>query len=46
MTRQLIVNDFEGVPPGRLTWSSFLVTLVFFGALHGRWVAWPRRFIH
>ncbi len=39
LTRRLIADDFEGVRPGRFTWSSFLVSSALFGALHGRWVA-------
>ena len=39
LTRRLISDDFESVPVGRFTWSSFLITSALFGALHGRWVA-------
>ena len=39
LTRRLISSDFESVPPGRLTWVSFLVSSILFGVLHGRWVA-------
>ena len=39
LTRQLIAGDFASVPLGRFTWSSFLVSSVLFGLLHGRWLA-------
>ncbi len=39
LMRRLISSDFQSVPPGRLTWFSFLVSSVLFGALHGRWLA-------
>ena len=39
LTRRLIGSDFQSVPPGQLTWLSFLVSSVLFGVLHGRWVA-------
>jgi exosortase E/protease (VPEID-CTERM system) len=39
LTRRMIAADFQSVPPGRLTWWTFLVSSVLFGALHGRWVA-------
>jgi exosortase E/protease (VPEID-CTERM system) len=39
LTRRLISQDFESLPPGQFTWWSFLVSSVLFGALHGRWLA-------
>jgi exosortase E/protease (VPEID-CTERM system) len=39
LTRRLIASDFQSVPPGRVTWWSFLVSSLLFGALHGRWSA-------
>jgi exosortase E/protease (VPEID-CTERM system) len=39
LTRRLIASDFQSVPPGQLSWLSFLVSSVLFGVLHGRWVA-------
>ena len=39
LTRRLIASDFQSVPPGQLTWLSFLASSVLFGVLHGRWVA-------
>jgi exosortase E/protease (VPEID-CTERM system) len=39
LSRRLISADFASVPPGRLTASSFGISSLLFGALHGRWVA-------
>jgi len=39
LTRRLIASDFQSIPPGRLTWWSFLLSSLLFGALHGRWFA-------
>jgi exosortase E/protease (VPEID-CTERM system) len=39
LTRRLISADFTTIPPGKMTWLSFIVSSVLFGALHGRWVA-------
>ena len=39
LSRRLIGSDFQSVPPGQLSWLSFLVSSVLFGVLHGRWVA-------
>jgi CAAX prenyl protease-like protein len=39
LTRRLISSDFQSVPPGRLTWISFVVSSLVFGVLHGRWFA-------
>ena len=40
LTRRLIDPDFERLPVGLFTWSSFLVSSVLFGALHGGyWLA-------
>jgi CAAX prenyl protease-like protein len=39
VSRRLIAADFERVPFGRLTWFSFLVSSVLFGAFHDRWLA-------
>jgi CAAX prenyl protease-like protein len=38
--RRLIREDFSRLPVGLFTWSSFLLSSVLFGALHGgSWVA-------
>ena len=39
LTRQLIASHFQNVPPGKFTWLSFVISSVFFGLLHGRWLA-------
>jgi exosortase E/protease (VPEID-CTERM system) len=40
LTRRLIDPDFERLPVGLFTWSSFLVSSLLFGALHGGyWLA-------
>ena len=39
LTRRLISSDFQSVAPGRLTWTSFLLSSLLFGLLHGRWFA-------
>jgi len=40
LTRRIIRSDFQAVPVGLFTWSSFLISSLLFGALHGRlWVA-------
>ena len=40
LTRRLIREDFERLPVGLFTWSSFLVSSLLFGALHGGyWIA-------
>jgi len=39
LTRRLIASDFQSIPPGRLTWWSFLLSSLVFGLLHGRWFA-------
>jgi exosortase E/protease (VPEID-CTERM system) len=39
LVRRLIAADFQAVPPGRLTWASWLISSLLFGALHGRWLA-------
>lgn len=39
LSRRLIAADFTAVPAGRLTWTSFLVSSVLFGAFHGRFLA-------
>ena len=39
LTRRLIAADFQSIAPGQMTWWSFLMSSLFFGALHGRWVA-------
>jgi exosortase E/protease (VPEID-CTERM system) len=39
LTRWLISLDFESVPAGRFTWTSFVVSSLAFGLLHGdRWL--------
>jgi exosortase E/protease (VPEID-CTERM system) len=39
LTRRLIAADFQSIPPGRMTWWSFLGSSLLFGMLHGRWFA-------
>jgi exosortase E/protease (VPEID-CTERM system) len=39
LVRRLIAADFESVPADRLTWPSFLISSLLFGAMHHRWVA-------
>jgi exosortase E/protease (VPEID-CTERM system) len=40
LTRRLIGEDFERLPVGLFTWSSFLLSSLLFGALHGGyWIA-------
>lgn len=39
LMRRLVASDFERVRPGTLTWTSFLVSSLVFGVLHGRWLA-------
>jgi exosortase E/protease (VPEID-CTERM system) len=39
LNRRLIARDFQSVPLGSLTWFSFIVSSLFFGALHDRWLA-------
>jgi CAAX prenyl protease-like protein len=39
LTRRLIGAEFRDVPPGHFRLSSWLVSSVLFGALHGRWLA-------
>ena len=39
LTRRLIAADFQSVPPGQFSWSSFLVSSSLFGVMHGRWLA-------
>jgi exosortase E/protease (VPEID-CTERM system) len=39
LTRRLIASDFQEIPLGRFSWTSFLVSSVLFGALHERWLA-------
>ena len=43
LTRRLCLSDFQSIPPGRMTWYSFLLSSFLFGALHGRFIAarWP-----
>ena len=31
-------NDYEKVPIGKFTWASFIVTVLFFGLAHNRWL--------
>jgi len=38
LTRRLISANFDTVPPGRFTWTSFAVSSLAFGVLHDRWV--------
>jgi len=38
LTRRLIAADFDTVPPGRFTWTSFVVSSLAFGVLHDRWL--------
>ncbi len=39
LTRRLITTDFRDLPPGQFRLSSFFMSSVLFGALHGRWLA-------
>ncbi len=39
LTRRLCLSDFQSIPPGRMTWYSFLLSSFLFGALHGRFIA-------
>jgi CAAX prenyl protease-like protein len=39
LTRRLLARDFQSIPPGRMTWWSFLISSLIFGVLHGRWLA-------
>ncbi len=39
LTRRLIAADFERIPPGTLTWPSFLLSSLAFGLLHSSWPA-------
>ena len=39
LIRRLIRQDFTEVAPGQFTWTSFVISSVLFGALHGRWLA-------
>jgi exosortase E/protease (VPEID-CTERM system) len=39
LTRRCSTSDFQSIPPGRMTWCSFLLSSFLFGALHGRFVA-------
>jgi exosortase E/protease (VPEID-CTERM system) len=39
LVRRLISADFAAVPPRRFTWASFAISSVFFGLLHGHWIA-------
>ena len=39
LLRRLVSPHFEGVPPGRFTWLSFLGSSLAFGLVHGRWLA-------
>ena len=39
LTRRLISGDFDIVPPGSLTWFSFISSSLAFGLFHQRWVA-------
>lgn len=38
LTRRLISANFDTVPPGRFTWTSFAVSSLAFGVLHDRWL--------
>src|SRR5208282_1170350 len=38
LLRKLVAPDFEPVPYGRFTWTSFVVSSLLFGILHQRWV--------
>ncbi len=39
LIRKLIAKDFENVPLVQFSWFSFMLTSVFFGLLHERWIA-------
>jgi exosortase E/protease (VPEID-CTERM system) len=38
LTRRLIAADFTSVPPGMITWVSFVISSLIFGLLHGHWL--------
>jgi CAAX prenyl protease-like protein len=38
LCRRLIASDFQDVPLGSFTWFSFILSSVFFGILHDRWL--------
>jgi CAAX prenyl protease-related protein len=40
LTRRIVQPDFQNVPLGMFSWSSFLISSVLFGAFHGgMWLA-------
>lgn len=39
LSRRLVSSDFESIPGRRQTWISILISSLFFGALHQRWMA-------
>ena len=39
LTRRLITPEFDLLPIGTFSWSSFLISSSLFGFMHGRWVA-------
>jgi exosortase E/protease (VPEID-CTERM system) len=39
LSRRLITADFESLPIGAFSWSSFLVSSALFGLLHSHWIA-------
>jgi exosortase E/protease (VPEID-CTERM system) len=39
LARRLMAADFQDVPLGRFSWSSFLLSSALFGALHDDWLA-------
>jgi CAAX prenyl protease-like protein len=39
LLRRLIAADFDRVSFRRFTWTSFLISSVLFGAVHGQWIA-------
>jgi CAAX prenyl protease-like protein len=40
LTRRIVQSDFQNVPLGMFSWSSFLISSALFGAFHGgMWLA-------
>jgi CAAX prenyl protease-like protein len=38
LSRRLIAADFDSIPPGRFSWTSFVISSLAFGVLHDRWL--------
>ncbi|MCB9362708.1 CAAX prenyl protease-related protein [Candidatus Woesearchaeota archaeon] len=39
LIRWIIAFDYKSVPVGKFTWMSFIITVLFFGLAHDRWLA-------